>query len=315
MKPAAIRVARRLAGWLLACVAGLGVADSGPAHAQGTDDAPAQALTGVLKRIKETKVVRLGVRAGAVPFASINASGQASGYSVDLCLAIVDDIAAAIGVEALRIEIRRVTPADRIEQVVDGRIDLECGATTNTAERRERVAFSPPIFIAGTQLLVKRGSPVRALRDLAGQRVAVVRGTTNEGVMQRWAADPKRRLEVVVVGDYESAVDQVARGAVAALAADDVLLAGYVADRKLRHEYAIVGELLSYEPYGILHAKNDAPLAGVVRGTFERLATTREIRSIYNKWFVRPLPSGVQLAWPMSVQLARSFEVLGLPPD
>ena len=315
MKPASIRPARHLAAWLIVCVAGVGVVASGPAYAQGTDDAPAHALTGVLKRIKETKIVRLGVRAAAVPFAFINASGQASGYSVDICRAIVDDIAAAIGVDALDIEIRRVTPVDRIEQVVDGRIDLECGSTTNTAERRERVAFSPTIFIAGTQLLVKRGSPVRALSDLAGRRVAVVRGTTNESVMQRWAADPKRRIEVIVVDHYESAVDRVANGTVAALAADDVLLAGYVADHDLRHEYAIVGELLSYEPYGILYAKDDAALAGVVRGTFERLATTREIRSIYNKWFVRPLPSGVRLAWPMSVQLVRSFEVLGLPPD
>lgn len=315
MKAAALRVARRLGGWLIACAAGLGIAASGPAQAQGMDDASAHALTGVLKRIKETKIVRLGVREAAVPFATINASGQASGYSVDLCLAIVDDIAAAIGVDALRIEVRRVTPADRIEQVVDGRIDLECGATTNTAERRERVAFSPTIFIAGTQLLVRRGSPVRALRDLAGRRVAVVAGTTNADVMQRWAADPRRRIEVVVVGDYQAAIDKVAGGDVAALAADDVLLAGFVADRQLRRVYAIVGELLSYEPYGILYAKDDAPLAAVVRGAFERLATTREIRSIYNKWFLRPLPSGVRLTWPMSVQLARSFEVLGLPPD
>jgi len=109
------------------------------AAAQAGDDPAAQRLTGVLKRIKNAGVVHLGVRESAVPFSSINASGQASGYSVDLCLAIVDDIAEAIGAGALRVEYRKVTPVDRIEQVVDGRVDLECGSTTNTAERAERV--------------------------------------------------------------------------------------------------------------------------------------------------------------------------------
>jgi glutamate/aspartate transport system substrate-binding protein len=284
-----------------------------PVSAQ-LDDEP-RALTGTLKRIKDARVVRLGAREAAVPFASINASGQASGYSIDLCLAIVDDLAAAIGVNSLRVEYRRVTPADRIEQVVDGRIDLECGATTNTAERRERVAFSPPTFIAGTRLLVKRGSPVRSLRDLAGHKVVVVRGTTNETAMRRWAAAPGRQLQLLVAEGYEAALARVASGEAAALAADDVLLAGHIAERRLQRDYAIVGELLSYEPYGIVYARNDEGLDAVVRATFTRLAASGEIRSIYNKWFTRPLPSGVQLRWPMNTQLARTFERLGMPPE
>lgn len=278
------------------------------------DDEP-RALTGVLKRIKATRVVRIGVRQAAVPFASINSSGQASGYSIDLCLAIVDDIAKAIGVDALPVEYRRVTPADRIEQVVDGRIDLECGATTNTAQRRERVAFSPPTFIAGTQLLVKRGSPVRSVRDLAGHKVVVVRNTTNEAAMQRWASDAKRGLQLEVAEDYEAALSRVASGEVAALAADDVLLIGHIAERNLRREYVVVGELLSYEPYGIMYAKDDEAMRALVHATFTRLASSGEIRSIYNKWFVRSLPSGIRLSWPMNTHLARTFELLGMPPE
>jgi glutamate/aspartate transport system substrate-binding protein len=259
--------------------------------------------------------VRIGVREAAVPFASINSSGQASGYSVDLCLAIVDDMAKAIGVNAVRVEYRRVTPANRIEQVAKGRIDLECGATTNTAERRERVAFSPPTFIAGTQLLVKRGSPVRSVRDLSGHKVVVVRHTTNEAAMQRWASEAKRGLRLVVAEDYEAALARVASGEVTALAADDVLLIGYIAERNLRREYAVVGEALSYEPYGIMYAKDDEAMRLLVHSTFKRLATTGEIRSIYNKWFVRSLPSGMQLSWPMNTHLALTFELLGMPPE
>lgn len=306
---------RRFARLLPAFAAAGWLAAAPVAHAETAVDAPPRVLTGVLKRVKETRTVRLGVRQSAVPFASINAAGQASGYSVDLCLAIVDELAQAVGAPSLRVEYRAVTPADRIDQVVDGRIDLECGATTNTAGRRARVAFSPPIFIAGTQLLVIRGSRVHSLRDLAGQAVVVVRGTTNEAAMQRWAADPARRLRLEVVDDYETAVARLASGESAALAADDVLLAGYIADRGLRRRYAVVGELLSYEPYGIVFAKDDAALAAVVHAGLSRLAASGEIRAIYNKWFVRPLPTGVQLRWPMGTQLTRSFEILGLPPE
>lgn len=312
MRPLASPLQRRLAA--LCCLIAVAASLAAPASGAAAQDEP-RVLTGVLKRAKETRVVRLGVREAAVPFASINASGQASGYSVDLCLAIVDDIAAAIGVGTLRAEYLKVTPADRIDQVVDGRVDLECGATSNTAERRRRVAFSPPIFIAGTQLLVLRGSPVRSLRDLDGRSVVVVRGTTNEQVMRHWAADPRRRLKLEFADDYETALSRVASGDVAALAADDVLLAGHIASRGLRQRYAVVGPLLSYETYGIVFAKDDAALAEVVHASLTRIASGGEIRAIYDKWFLRPLPSGVQLRWPMGTELRRSFEILGLPPD
>jgi glutamate/aspartate transport system substrate-binding protein len=177
------------------------------------------------------------------------------------------------------------------------------------------VAFSPLVFVAGTRLLVRQGSPVRSVRDLAGRKVAVARGTTNEQAMNQLAALRKRSFAVLAADDYEQALQKLAAGEVDALAADDILLTGYIAEKGLRGRYAVVGELLSYEPYGIMFARGDAPLAEAVDATFRRLATSREIRWIYNKWFLRPLPSGIRLGLPMSAELQRSFEVLGLPPD
>jgi glutamate/aspartate transport system substrate-binding protein len=133
--------------------------------------------------------------------------------------------------------------------------------------------------------------------------------------MRRLAAARTRSFTVLVADDYGRALEQLASGAADALAADDILLTGYVAEKGLRGQYAVVGELLSYEPYAIMFARGDAPLAEAVDAAFRRLATTREIRWIYNKWFLRSLPSGIRLGLPMSAQLERSFEVLGLPPD
>jgi len=300
-------IATLVAGVLLATAAGV--------HAQALEEPPAGGLTGVLRRIKEAGVVRIGYREGAVPFAFAGADGRPHGYSIDICHAIVEDIAGAAGAVALRVEYRRVTPADRVEQVADGRIDLECGATTGTAERRERVAFSPLIFVAGTRLLVKRGTAIRSERDLPGRKVAVARGTTNEAAMRRVASTPGRSFDLQVADDFAQALERLAAGAVDAVAADDVLIAGFLASKDLRGSYAMVGEPLSHEPYGIMFARDDAPLAGAVASAFRRLATTREIRWIYDKWFLRSLPSGVRLGLPMGTQLGRSFEILGLPPE
>lgn len=305
----------RLRGWMFACLAGALLAAAAGASAQYIPDRDARPLAGVLKRIKDAGVVRIGYRQAAVPFSIEGPDGRPYGYSIDLCHEIVEDIAEAAGIAMLIVQYRRVMPADRIQQVVDGSIDLECGATTNNAERRRQVAFSPLTFVAGTRLLVKRGSPVRSLRDLAGRKVVVVRETTNEEAMRHLAAARTPTFAVLAADDYAQALQTLASGAADALAADDILLIGYLEERGLRGQFAVVGELLSYEPYGIMFARDDAALAETVDATFRRLATTRELRWIYNKWFLRRLPSGILLGLPMSAELQRSFEVLGLPPD
>lgn len=301
--------------WAGACIAGILLSGTAGAMAQTAEEPPARALTGVLKRIKETGAVRIGYREQAIPFSFAGADGRPYGYSIDICQAIVENIAEAVGAALLRTEYRRVTPSDRIDQVVEGRIDLECGSTTNTAERRGRVAFSPLIFIAGTRLLVKRGSPVRSARDLPGRRVVVARGTTNEAVMRQLAAAPGKGFVVETADDYTQALDRLGAGKADALAADDILIAGYLAEKGLRGKYSMVGDLLSFEPYGIMFARDDAPLADAVEAAFGRLAATREIRWIYNKWFLRSLPSGLRLGLPMDSRLERSFQVLGLPRE
>ncbi len=309
----ALRPAALLRRLTAACLAGLLAA--GGASAQFIPDRDARPLAGVLKRVKDAGVVRIGYRQAAIPFAFEGPDGKPYGYSVDLCHAIVEDIADAAGIAMLVVQYQRVTPADRIAQVVEGKVDLECGATTNTAERRRQVAFSPLIFVAGTRLLVKSGSPVRSVRQLAGRKVAVVRGTTNEEAMRHLETTLASGATVLVADDYAQALQWLGDGTADAFAGDDILLTAYIAEKGLGGQYAVVGELLSFEPYGIMFARDDPLLAEAVDAAFRRLATSRELRWIYNKWFLRALPSGIRLGLPMSAELRRSFELLGLPPE
>ena len=303
----------------LALAAGFVLAVFAPACSQpaavAAPAAGAEVLTGTLARIRHSGVVRIGYRERALPFSFAGAGGIPYGYSIDLCMAIVEQIADAIGGRTPRIEYRRVTPGDRIDLVVRGEIDLECGATSNTPQRRQQVAFSPVTFVTGTKLAVGRTSGLRSRRDLEGRTIAVARGTTNEEAIRHIIATERRRVAVVATEDLEKAFALLADGKADAVASDDVLLLGYLAESGLRGAYVVVGEFVSFDSYGIMFARDDPALAATVAAAFERLAVTRELRWIYQRWFVRQLPSGIRLGLPMSPHLQRSFELIGLPPE
>ncbi|MFO1316744.1 MAG: amino acid ABC transporter substrate-binding protein [Burkholderiales bacterium] len=301
---------RRLAAVALAGAAAL-------ASAQGFA-APREwpgALSARMQQIRETGVVRLGYRDGAIPFSYVGPDGRPVGYSLDLCLAVVATLADDLGVPTLRAEYVRVTPVDRVERVVSGAVDLECGSTTITRERRERVAFSPVIFVTGTRLAVPVGSAIRGLADVAGRRVAVVGGTTNEAAMRDVDRLRGLGLAFVVAGDYRDALALLSAGRADALAADEALLRGALAETRSAPDFRIVGPMLSFEPYGLMAPRGEPVLADAVDRTLRALAASREIVWIYDRWFVRPLPGGLAVGMPMGVELRRSFEVLGLPPD
>jgi glutamate/aspartate transport system substrate-binding protein len=142
-----------------------------------------------------------------------------------------------------------------------------------------------------------------------------VRATTNEAAMREVDRLRKLSLTFVVTDNYRDALALLGSGKADALAADEVLLLGLLAESGRTREYRLVGELLSFEAYGIMYPRDDPALAEVVDRTLRNLAASREIGWIYERWFVRPLPSGVRLDLRMSPQLRRSFELLGLPPD
>jgi ABC-type amino acid transport substrate-binding protein len=269
--------------------------------------------TGTLKKIEDTGVIRLGHRENSIPFSFRNARGQPIGYAIDLCNAIVEDIAYELDGREIRVEYRPVTPENRFDLLVAGEIDLECGSTTNNLERRKRVAFSPLTFVTGTKLMVKRDSRIRSVRELRGKTIALTRGTTNEAAMKATAARQTLDVKFVSGSDHNESFELLAAGRADAFGNDDVLLYGLLAERKLAGQYRVVGDYLSFDPYGLMFRKDDPAFAEVVERTFRRLAESREIVWIYEKWFLKQLPSGIRLNLPVSPQLEESFKVLGLP--
>ncbi|HEX4617164.1 MAG TPA: amino acid ABC transporter substrate-binding protein [Stellaceae bacterium] len=275
--------------------------------------ARAQELTGTLKKIKDSKTVTLGHRESSIPFSYVNKVGEPIGYSIDLCNVVVDEVSKELEGVEIAVEYKKVTAETRIPAVKSGEVDLECGSTTANFERKKEVAFSPIFFVAGTKLLVARSAGISSYRDLRDKTVVVTAGTTNEAAVRAISDKQHLGIKLLVGKDHAESFAMLKEGKADAFATDDILLYGLVATAGLGDRYHVVGEYLSYDPYGLMYRKDDPDFAAIVDRTFSRLAQSRELVQLYNKWFQQRLPTGETLDLPMSPQLEEIFRVEGVP--
>jgi len=278
--------------------------------ATGASAQTSEGLSSALGRIKNAHVVHLGYRESSPPFSFLDQANRPIGYSLELCEAIVDEIAIEVDDGDLKIEYVKVTPEDRIQAVLQNRIDLECGSTTANAERSKQVAFSPLMFVAGTRLMVPKASHVQSVTDLKGKTVVVTKGTTNEQAIHN--ADKKFTLglNIVTSPDHEQSYQMLVDGKADAFATDDILLYGLIARHKSQDKFRVTGDFLSYDPYGIMFQKGDPQLAAVVERAFRKLGSGHDLIPLYEKWFVRRLPTGERLNVAISPQLEEAFHAM-----
>ncbi|HEX3169166.1 MAG TPA: amino acid ABC transporter substrate-binding protein [Burkholderiales bacterium] len=295
---------------LAACALALA---SGAAGAQVDLPAPEQ-FTGTLQKARASGAVTIAYRESSIPSSYLSTRGEPIGYSIELCRKLVEAIGDAVGRE-LAIKWLPVTSESRIDAIVSGRADLECGSTTNNLERQKLVGFSPTIFVSGTKLMVKSGSPIKSFRDLAGKTVAVTAGTTNEKTMRELAVKFKLDYRLLVLRDHAESFAQVAGGKADAFATDDVLLYGLIAQNKAQGKYQVVGEFLSYDPYGIVYRKGDLQIGRLINTTFHDLAEDGEVARQYKRWFLQRLPSGSSIDLPMSPQLETLIRAMAAKPE
>jgi glutamate/aspartate transport system substrate-binding protein len=273
-----------------------------------------EGLSPTLAAIKNAHVVRLGYRESSPPFSFLDQANRPIGYSLELCEAIVDEIGIEVDDPDLRIEYVKVTSDDRIQAVLQNKIDLECGSTTANAERSKQVAFSPLMFVAGTKLMVPKASSISSATDLKGKTVVVTKGTTNEQAMHNVDKKFSLGLNIITSPDHEQSYQMLAEGKADAFATDDILLYGLIARHKSQDKFRITGDYLSYDPYGIMFRKGDPQLTAVVERAFRKLGSNHDLVPLYNKWFVSRLPTGEKLNVAISPQLEEAFHVLDDSP-
>ena len=259
----------------------------------------AQALEGRLKRIAETKTINIGVRADAMPFSFMMAGGTPEGFMIDLCQRVVRSLASQLKVPQLNVSWVLVTVQSRFDVVAKGAADMECGASTITLGRMKLVDFSSVTFVESTALMVRAAAGIRSISDLAGRKIAVIGGTSNERAV---AAQVKRRqlnATLVTVGSGEEALAALESGKADAFASDRLLLVGAVAKAKDARALALLPDQLSIEPYGIVLPRGDSSLRLAVNTALAQIYGSGEIDEIFRRWFAQlgPPPAIIDAAY------------------
>ena len=244
----------------------------------------------MLDDIRNRGKIVIAHRESSVPFSFVDASGKPVGYAVDLCRRVAEAVRTKLGLKALAVDYLKVTPADRIAAVVDRRADLECGSTTNNAERRQKVAFTVPHFVTGARYLVRADSPIAELQDFRGKKLVSTTGTTPLKAIT--TANQERLLGITVVEapDHARAVEMVEKGEADGFAMDDVLLYGLRAGRPDPSRLKVVGKFLAVEALAIMLSKDDPEFKQIVDDEMKRLVVSREAYSLYDRWFTTPIP-------------------------
>jgi glutamate/aspartate transport system substrate-binding protein len=275
----------------------------------GVAQAQAQALTGTLKKIKDTGSITVGYRESSIPFSYLDDKEQPIGYAMDLCMKVVDAVKSELKMPNLKVNLQPVTSSNRIPLLQNGTIDMECGSTTNSVARQQQVAFGPTYFVINVTAAVKKNSNINAMADLNGKTVSTTSGTTSVPLLKAYEKTKNAQVKEIYGKDHAESFLLMADDRTAAFVMDDILLAGQIANAKRPADYKILPESLRQEPYSMMLRKDDPQFKALVDKTVGNVMKSGEIEKIYAKWFTSPIPPrGVNLNFPMTPPIREAFK-------
>jgi len=267
----------------------------------------AVAATPTLDRIRDSGTVHVAYREDSIPFSYIDGSNKPIGYAIDICSRLIDSLKTSLKRPDLRVQYLPVTAATRMDAIITGKADLECGSTNNSPDRREKVAFTIPHYITKGRMLVKTNANIHEWEDLNGKTVVAARGSTNADLARKLNGTGMT-MRVIEANDLRSAFAMLADGRAKAFAGDDILLTGMRATATNPADFTLAGKTQLVSSYAIMLSKQDADFKRLIDQSMTRLIIDGEVQKLYRKWFQQPIPpNGVNLEVPMSYLLRDSF--------
>jgi glutamate/aspartate transport system substrate-binding protein len=261
--------------------------------------AGAQADT--LARIKETGSVAMGVRESSGVLSYQLPDGSFVGFHVDVCRRVLADIQRQLGLPRLDIQPVRVTSQNRSTLLMNGRIDIECGSTTNSRARLQDVAFAVTTYVEEVRFAVRADSGITSLAQLQGRKVSTTTGTTSVQTMRQHERAQGVNFTEVFGKDHADSFLLLQTGRADAFVMDRQILAGNIAQAPDPAAYRIVGEVLAVEPIAIMLRKDDPAFKKAVDDSLRAMMKSGEMARLYDKWFLEPvLPLNKPLGLPAS---------------
>ena len=286
---------RAVIGMLVVLLASAGCASTSTSSGTG-------AASGTLDRIKATKTINLGYRDSSVPFSFVGTDQKPTGYSVELCQRVADDLKRDLQIPDLAVKWTLVTVESRMAAVQNGTIDLECGSTTNTLSRQSQVDFSLTTFVTGASLLALKET---ATANLSGLRIAVIPGTTTERVLKEALNKSSTTVTLIPVKDHADGRTALEQKTADTYASDREILIGLVLTAQKPGDFILVDRYFSYEPYALMLRRNDPDFRIAVDRSLAKLYRSGEVITIYRRWLG-------SLGAPDALQLA-TWAIQGLP--
>jgi len=254
------------------------------------------ALADALGRIKAANAINVAYSPDSLPF-SFDKDGAPAGYSIDVCKRVIAQIGRAVGQPDLKVRWIAGSTPERLKMVASGKADLECANTTQTLSRLANVDFSSLIFIDAGAFLVRTDSSINRVSDLAGKKIAVLKGTTTETLLRALLQQSLVNATVVPVEQAGEGMTMLDASTVDAYAGDKIKLLGLVAQSSDPRRYQYLSEELSFEPYAFALPRNDSALRLEVNRALTQIYMSGEIETIFMNWLGKlGRPSGLLAA-------------------
>jgi ABC-type amino acid transport substrate-binding protein len=238
-----------------------------------------------LDKIRKSGVITLGYIDGAAPFSYADGNGQPQGYSVELCNAVAEGVAAQLKRQGLKVRWVKLTIQDRIDAVRAGKVDLECSTTTWTLSRQQLVDFSLVTFVDGGSMLVRSDADIARVADFDGKRIAVISGTTTERALRDALQRGTVKAELVSIKTRDEGLALLREGQVQGLASDRTALIGVVVmSGRGGGQFKLLDQDFSIEQYALMLRRNDADFRLAVNRVLARVYRSGEIEKIYGRW-------------------------------
>jgi ABC-type amino acid transport substrate-binding protein len=237
-----------------------------------------------LDRIRSDATIRLGYRSGAAPFSFKERDGSVRGYSVELCVRIAAAIQKRLGLSSLKIEWTPLDAGDRLDAVAKGRVDMECGTTTISLSRYEKVDFSLPIFVDGGSVLTSVAAKLERFADLNGKKIAVIPGTTTESALKRQLDVIGAKTELVPVKNGFEGISALTQGKVDGYASDRIVLVALRAAATDPEQLQLLDNDFSFEPYALVVRRDDADFRLAVNRALVELYRSGDVDLIFYRW-------------------------------
>ena len=250
--------------------------------------ASAAELTGTLKRVAESGEFRIGFVPDAPPMSYLDKDGNPIGYTIELCGAVIDAVRDATGLEKMNISYVPLTlPEERMGAIEEGDIDIECGASTVTLSRRERVDFSLLTYITGGAVVSLKESPISSFDMLDDKTIAVIKGTTTHDSLRRFTDINGFKMTLRIIETHAKGLELLNAGKVDGYATDRSMIYGQVMQSGDAAKYAVTPRVFSFEPYALMLRRGDTDFRLVVDRALASVYRTARIRRIHQNWFGR----------------------------